>query len=145
MLNLPFSPLSKEEARCVVEERLAKSVKPEQNSHWCLRTILETCSDVVRLKTAMGLLKVLRKLGIARQKARSYVHSPDVLYAEKLAYMEQVISECAKSEGGKVAVFMDELTYYNTPSPVADYAPKKNSQKPKELLVRKELIALQVV
>ena len=92
-----------------------------------------------------GLLKVLRKLGIARQKARSYVHSPDVLYAEKLAYMEQVISECAKSEGGKVAVFMDELTYYNTPSPVADYAPKKNSQKPKELLVRKEFIALQVV
>ena len=76
-----------------------------------------------------GLLKVLRKLGIARQKARSYVHSPDVLYAEKLAYMEQVISECAKSEGGKVAVFMDELTYYNNPSPVADYAPKKKQPK----------------
>ena len=77
----------------------------------------------------MGLLRVLRKLGLARQKARSYVHSPDTQYAEKLAYLEQVISECAKSEGRKVAVFMDELTYYNHPSLAADYAPKKQQPK----------------
>ena len=65
----------------MLEEHLAKSEKPEQNSRWCLRTILATlatCDNKLRLKTAMGLLKVLRRLGIARQKARSYVHSPDV-------------------------------------------------------------------
>lgn len=129
MLNPPFSPLSKEEARCVIEERLANSVKPEQNSRWCLRTLLETCKDVVHLKTAMGLLKALRKLGITRQKARSYVHSPDTQYADKLAYIEQVISECVKSEGQKVVVFMDELTYYNHPSLAADYAPQKQQPK----------------
>ena len=129
MLNPPFFPLSKDEARCAIEEHLAKSEKPEQNSRWCLRTILATCSDKLRLKTAMGLLKVLRRLGIARQKARSYVHSPDTQYAEKLAYMEQIISECAKSEGHKVVLFMDELTYYNHPSPAPDYAPDYARQK----------------
>lgn len=124
---------------------MAESVKPEQNSRWCLRTLLETCSDVLQLKTARGLLKVLKKLGIARQKARSYVHSPDVQYVEKLAYMEQVISACVKSEGRKVVVFMDELTYYNHPSLAADYAPKNSNPGQQEPLVLKRPIESQVV
>ena len=78
----------------------------------------------------MGLLKILRRLGITRQKARSYVHSPDKDYAAKLAYIQHILSVCAADKlGHSVVVFLDELTYYNHPTLAADYAPQKEQPK----------------
>jgi hypothetical protein len=72
------------------------------------------------VRTLRGLLGVLRRLGLSRQRARGYVHSPDGAYQAKLKAIQAVLAQCDNQH--KVVVFADELTYYNQPSVAPDYA-----------------------
>lgn len=119
----------------MVEQRLKGLPKDEQGweeSRWNLEHLLRELSDVVRLKTLTGLLQVLRRLGITRQRARLYVHSPDGQYEQKVDYLKQMLSTC--DNGRRVVVFVDQLTYYNQPSVASDYAPKKQQPKARQAL-----------
>lgn len=72
------------------------------------------------VRSPSGLWQLLRYFGISYQRARSYIHSPDLEYDAKCNYLLEII---ARHRPGKVAVlFEDELTYYNHASPAADYA-----------------------
>jgi len=79
-----------------------------------------------------GLLGILRRLGITRQRARGYVHSPDGAYDAKLKAIQTVLSQCDNKQ--KVVVFADELTYYNQPSVAPDYALEKQQPKAHQAL-----------
>lgn len=84
------------------------------------------------MRTLRGLLGILRRLGITRQRARGYVHSPDSAYQAKLQAIQTVLAECDNQH--KVVVFADELTYYNQPSVAVDYALAKQQPKARQAL-----------
>lgn len=110
----PISPLSLEQTRAQVEQIIrADAMATDQPTRWCLRRLLSVCGPLLALKTLRGLLGVLRRLGISRQRARAYVHSPDPQYAKKLAHIQSVITQADNHQ--QVVVFADQLTYYNQP------------------------------
>lgn len=124
----PISPLSQDQARAKIEQTLQTNQPPDQPpSRWCLRRLLSACGDFVALKTLRGLLGILRRLKITRQRARGYVHSPDPLYQQKLGAIQEVLQNCDNQQ--RVVVFTDQLTYYNQPSVAPDYALEKHQPK----------------
>jgi hypothetical protein len=84
------------------------------------------------VRTLRGLLGILRRLKLTRQRARGYVHSPDGAYQAKLKAIQTVLAQCDNKH--KVVVFADELTYYNQPSVAPDYAPSKQQPKAHQAL-----------
>ena len=114
-----ISPLSQEQAKAKVEQTLAANQPPDQPpSRWCLRRLLNACSGFLAVKTLRGLLAILHRLGITRQRARGYVHSPDPLYADQLAAIQKTLQNVDNQQ--RVVVFADQLTYYNQPSVAPD-------------------------
>lgn len=99
-------------------------------TRWCLRRMLAACSGILAVRTLRGLLGVLRRLKITRQRARGYVHSPDEQYESKLKAIQRVLVDCDNEQ--RVVVFADELTYYNQPSVAPDYALEKDQPKARQ-------------
>jgi len=58
-----------------------------RQSRWTLETIAQTC-DWLQVTTAGGLSQLLDRLGISYKRARSYVHSPDLYYDDKLSLIQ---------------------------------------------------------
>jgi hypothetical protein len=87
---------------------------------------------LLAVKTLRGLLGILRRLGISRQRARTYVHSPDEAYKAKLEAIQKLIA--AADNERHIVVFADELTYYNQPTVAPDYAPEKQQPKARQAL-----------
>ena len=119
-----ISPLSPEQARAHLEQIIrADAATIDQPTRWCLRRLLSVCGPLLALKTLRGLFGVLRRLGISRQRARAYIHSPDPQYAQKVAHIQSIITQADNNQ--RVVVFADQLTYYNQPSVATDYALQK--------------------
>lgn len=117
-----FSPIGEQEAKLHLDQRLSSIAEyMPGRSRWTLEGLLAACTGQFRLHSLSGLWRLLRRLGIHYQRARTYYHSPDPAYAAKLEYVLRVIG---RYQAGKVVVlFADELTYYNHASPAAEYAP----------------------
>lgn len=92
-------------------------------------------------RSLSGVWQILRRLGIHYKRARSYIHSPDPDYEEKLARVQEYIRQAEEEPERYVVLFQDELTYYRQPSeasayeaagkvqPLARRSPHKNSQR----------------
>lgn len=93
-----------------------------QRSRWDLSSLLAQ-SPFLKLKTLPGLHQVLKRLGISLQRGRSWIHSPDPLYENKVDFMEDCIRK-GHDEDIEV-VFLDELTYSIHATVSRDYAPQK--------------------
>src|SRR5690348_6910600 len=59
----------------------------ESRSRWTLNTLLPHL-DWLEVQTSSGLWQVLDRLGIHYKRGRTYVHSPDPAYEEKLARIQ---------------------------------------------------------
>lgn len=91
-----------------------------EQSRWTLESLLTTCSWL-ELDTLPGLWQLLKRLGIRYKRARSYIHSPDPHYDEKLAYLEQCL-QLAKEKPEEIAfLYLDEVTYYRQPTLASAY------------------------
>jgi len=84
-------------------------------SRWRLADLLGRC-EWLNLTRASSLGQLLRRLGISYQRGRSYVHSPDERYGEKLAFRDQVLAQARATPAAVVTLFADEVTYYRPPS-----------------------------
>lgn len=98
-------------------------------ARWRLSDLLWAC-DWLNPISLGGLSKLLDRLGISYQRGRDHVHSPDPLYPEKRAFVQQVVAEAQASAGRVVALFQDELTYYRQPTIAWAYA-KRGQQAPR--------------
>ena len=90
-----------------------------ERSRWSLELILKECPFILtRCKSTLS--HTLDRLGISYKRGREYVHSPDPLYMEKLAWRDNVIarvlSAAANGDHSEVVLFLDELTYYRQPT-----------------------------
>lgn len=123
-----FPPLSKSEAKLKVEQTLSqKEVLLTLRSRWTLDLLMNACQSFIKVKSRGAFKRVLKSLKVSYQRARTYFHSPDLEYADKLAYIRQVISSYEVDK--TVVLFQDEVTYYNHASPASDHCPEKQQPK----------------
>lgn len=123
-----FPPLGEAEARLKVEQTLCRrqELYPER-SRWTLDLLREACLAFLRVEGRGAFKRVLKRLSISYQRARTYFHSPDVAYDDKLAYLRKVIA--SNRQGKTTVLFQDELTYYNHASPAPDHSPQREQPK----------------
>jgi transposase len=91
-------------------------------SRWRLTDLLEVCDWLSPISQG-GLSKLLSRLGVSYQRGRDHVHSPDPLYPQKRAFIQQILAEAQVSAGRVVALFQDEVTYYRQPTLAWAYTP----------------------
>jgi transposase len=68
-----------------------------------------------------GIWRRLRSWHLAYKRGRSYLHSPDPLYQEKIRFIEEILSRARQQPLKVVALYLDELTYYRQPSVDRDW------------------------
>lgn len=85
-----------------------------------LADLLRLC-DWLSLTTEGGLSRLLSRLGIAYKRGRDWVHSPDPDYEPKLRQVASILEEARASQGRKVALFLDEFSYYRQPTVASAY------------------------
>lgn len=94
-----------------------------RQSRWTLAAIARTC-DWLQVTTAGGLSQVLDRLGISYKRARSYIHSPDRYYDQKLSLIQLCLLRAWYQPERYVFLYQDELTYYRQPSLARAYEVK---------------------
>jgi transposase len=75
-----------------------------------------------------SLAALLARLGIRYKRGREYVHSPDPDYPAKLRRVQAIVAEARASAGRRVALYLDELTYYRQPTLAAAYVARGAEQ-----------------
>ena len=78
--------------------------------------MLAECCDWLRVTTASGMQQILKRLGISYKRGRSYIHSPDRFYQQKLSLIELARFRAYYDPDHYILLYLDELTYYRQPS-----------------------------
>lgn len=91
-----------------------------QQSRWTLQAIAQSC-DWLRVTTAGGLSQLLDRLGISYKRARSYIHSPDEYYNEKLSLIQLCLLRAWYAPERYVFLYQDEFTCYRQPTLACTY------------------------
>jgi transposase len=92
----------------------------EERSRWTLAAIQRVC-NWLQARTLSGVWRLLDRLAIHYKRARSYIHSPDPDYLEKLQDVQVCIHRSKGAPQLCVVLFQDELTYYRQPTLAAAY------------------------
>src|SRR6266545_2322503 len=99
----------------------------QPGTRWTLTTLRAACPWLwLRSDTAMHQL--LKRLRITWQRARSYIHSPDLDYDAKLANVQAVRMLAKQAPGQVVLVYLDEVTIEQQPSLAYSYALQDHGQ-----------------
>jgi transposase len=118
-----FSPKSPEEAESEVLEAIGQDpglVNPQQ-TRWTLRSLGQVV-PWLRDVCVSGVHQILSRLGISYKRARDYVRSPDVDYAEKLSRIQQVLATARETPETCVVVYQDEFSFTLQPTVAKDWA-----------------------
>jgi hypothetical protein len=92
-----------------------------------LESIAQAC-PWLRVTTAGGLSQVLNRLGIRYKRARSYIHSPDEHYDDKLSVIHLCLLRAWYEPERYVFLYQDEFTYYRQPTLARAYEFKGPTQ-----------------
>ena len=98
-----------------------------RQSRWTLETIAQAC-PWLRVTTVGGLSQLLDRLGIGYKWARSYIHSPDAYYDDKLSVIQLCLLRTWYEPERYVCLYQDEFTYYRHPTLARDYEIKGHTQ-----------------
>ena len=93
----------------------------QPRSRWTLLSLGQVCGWLSGYSES-GICKLLKRLGIHYKRARSYIHSPDPDYTEKLEQVHICLGRYRTDEQSCVVLFEDEMTYYRQPSLAQAYA-----------------------
>lgn len=93
----------------------------QSGTRWTLATLRAAC-PWLWVGTDSGMQQILSRLRISWQRARSYIHSPDLDYDAKLANVQAVRMLAGQAEGQVVVVYLDEVTIEQQPSLAHAYA-----------------------
>jgi len=91
-------------------------------SRWCLSMVRQIVTGL-NAYTLVGVWKLLRRGGLRYKRGRIHVHSPDLDYDTKLAYIAAARAQVEQQPERIALVYLDELTYYRRPSLAQAYAP----------------------
>jgi len=107
----------KEEAKEAILHtvRRAPSMFGESKTRWSLDSISRVC-DWLRIKNPSGLSQLLKRLRISYKRGRSYVHSPDPHYQQKMDMIAQCLLKAWYAPEKYALLYQDEFTIYRQPT-----------------------------
>lgn len=74
--------------------------------------------------TVPGVCQILRRLQVRYKRGREYLHSPDPLYDQKMAYVMAAYHLAQVDPTHYVLLYQDEMTYYRQPTVARAYTPQ---------------------
>jgi hypothetical protein len=74
-----------------------------------------------------GICKLLRRLGVTYKRGRAHLHSPDLLYNKKMAYIRSLHELNRTDPERYVLLYEDEMTYYRRAIVQQGWAGRGNS------------------
>jgi hypothetical protein len=86
-----------------------------QQARWTLQALLESC-PWLELNTQGGLSQLLTRLGIRYKRGRSYVHSPDRHYQDKMSLIQLALLRARYDPERFVFLYQDEFGFSRQPS-----------------------------
>jgi hypothetical protein len=89
-------------------------------SRWSLSRIANEC-DWLRISTVSGMSRLLKRLRISYKRGRSYVHSPDPYYQQKMHIIAQCLLKAWYAPDIYVLLYQDEFGFYRQPSIARNY------------------------
>jgi len=89
-------------------------------SRWSLSLIADVCKWL-KVNTPSGLSKLLKRLRISYKRGRSYVHSPDPNYQQKMDLIAQCLLKAWYAPERYALLYQDEFTIYRQPTLARDY------------------------
>ena len=92
----------------------------KSRSRWSLSYIAEVCKWL-QLNTISGLGKLLKRLEISYKRGRSYIHSPDIYYQQKMDRIALCLLKAWYEPEKYVLLYQDEFSYYRQPTVARDY------------------------
>jgi transposase len=112
----------KEEAKQAILHvvRRVPSTFGSPSSRWDLDLIGRVC-DWLRIKNPSGLSQLLKRLRISYKRGRSYVHSPDPHYQQKMDLIAQCLLKAWYAPEKYALLYQDEFTIYRQPTVARDY------------------------
>jgi hypothetical protein len=84
-------------------------------SRWTLASLRQSCPDLAALSLS-GIWRLLARRGFSWKRARQHCISPDPQYAEKLAWIADVLAATDHDSVHQVSLYEDELIFYRQPS-----------------------------
>jgi len=90
-------------------------------SRWSLSRIANACDDWLQVSTISGMSKLLKRLRISYKRGRSYTHSPDLHYQQKMDIIAQCLLKAWYAPDEYVLLYQDEFAYYRQPTIARDY------------------------
>ena len=125
-----FAPKSEEEAEAEIQNIV--SVSPDTISghatRWTLRQIKGAVPWLANISLP-GVHNILSDLGISYKRGRTYIHSPDGAYKEKMLYVSQVLEQAKQNPDTYVALYQDEFAFYRRPTLAKDWT-ERGTKKP---------------
>lgn len=119
-----FPPECDNEEQARQKLRSVIAVRPVQrgyeHSRWTLSLLCQEC-DWLELETESGMWQLLDRLGFSWTKGRHFTESPDPLFDEKKAYLDQIQNR-ARMCDDLVLLYLDELIYYRHPTLANDWS-----------------------
>ena len=117
-----FSPKSPEEAESEVLAAIGQppGLVNRHQTRWTLRTLGQVV-PWLREVCVSGVHQILSRLGISYKRAREYLRSPDVDYAEKLSRIHEVLADAREHPETCVVVYQDEFGFNLQPTVAKDW------------------------
>lgn len=118
-----FSPKSPEEAESELLVAIGQDpgLVNRHQTRWTLRTLGQVI-PWLRDVSVSGVHQILSGLDISYKRARDYVRSPDVDYAEKLSHIQRVLADARETPETCVVVYQDEFSFKRQPTVAKDSA-----------------------
>lgn len=125
-----FAPKSKEDAEKELQTIVGMS--PDINSghptRWTLQQIKESVPWLTNISVP-GAHHILSRLGISYKRGRSYIHSPDVAYKQKMICVAQALEQAKQYPDTYVALYEDEFAFHRRPTLAKDWT-QRGTKKP---------------
>jgi transposase len=119
----------KEEAKTAILNTVRRepSTFGLSSSRWSLGLIARVC-DWLQVKNPSSLSQLLKRLGISYKRGRSYVHSPDKNYQQKMDMIAQCLLRAWYAPQKYALLYQDEFTIYRQPTVDRNYEAKGKFQ-----------------
>ena len=117
-----FSPKSPEEAESELLHAIGQPpcLRNGHQTRWTLRTLGQVVPWLKAISLP-GIHQICSRLGFSYKRARDYVRSPDVDYAEKLSRIQQVLAETRETPETCVVVYQGEFGFTLQPTVAKDW------------------------
>jgi len=113
---------SKQEAKEAILHTVRRdaSLFDRTKARWDLGLISQVC-DWLAVNHPSSLSQLLKRLGISYKRGRSYIHSPDPNYDQKMDMIAQCLLKAWYAPEKYALLYQDEFTIYRQPTIARDY------------------------